>query len=157
MMKISLQLPVLLLGLTLVAGCSKSDVQRSKDFAHTGCANDTRASGTRADDSYDEPSLLTLKYENGGLRVTRTNAWMNCSIKNNGIACDVSVKGSVITYNVYEKDGPVANCICPVKEMSSLVTGLQEGKEYTLNYCYYSPVTFTFKKGFHKIIDLSTE
>ena len=151
------KLSFFLLALALVAGCSKSDVQRSKEFAHTGCAYDTRVGGTRADNDYNEPSLLTLKYESGGLRVTRTNAWMNCSINNNGIACDVSVKGSVISYNVYEKDGPVANCICPVEEMSSLVTDLQEGKEYTLQYCYYSPITFTFKKGFHKIIDLSAE
>jgi hypothetical protein len=152
------KLTFLLLGLAFVAGCSKSDVQRSKEFAHTGCAYDTRAAGTRADDFYDEPSLLTLKYESGGLRVTRTNAWMNCSIKNGGIGCDVSIKRNVITYNVYEKDGPLTNCVCPVKEMSSLVTGLEEGKEYTLNYCYcYTSITFTFKKGFHKIIDLSAE
>ena len=151
------RIPLLLITLGLLAGCSKTDANRSKEFTHTGCAYDTRVGETRADNDYNEPSLLTLKYESGGLRVTRTNAWMNCSIKNNGIACDVSVKGSVISYNVYEKDGPVANCICPVKEMSSLVTGLQEGKEYTLKYCYYSPITFTFKKGFHKIVDLSEE
>jgi hypothetical protein len=147
----------LLLGLALAAGCSKTEANRSKEFTHTGCANDTRAAGTRASDFEDEPSLLTLKYEDGGLRVTRTNAWMNCSIKNGGIGCDVSIKGNVITYNVYEKDGPLTNCICPVKEMSSLVTGLEEGKEYTLNYCYYSTITFTFKKGFHQIIDLDAE
>lgn len=151
------KLTFLLLGLALVAGCSKTEANRSKEFTHTGCANDTRAAETRAGFFEDEPSLLTLKYEDGDLRVTRTNAWMNCSIKMNGIVCDVSVKGSVITYQVNEKDGPVANCICPVKEMSSVVTGLQEGKEYTLNYCYYSPITFTFKKGLHKIIDLDAE
>jgi hypothetical protein len=151
------KLTYILLGLALLAGCNKSEANRSKEFTHTGCAYDTRAAGTRADLSEYKPSLLSLKYEDGGLRVTRTNAWMNCSIKNNGLVCDVSIEGSVITYNVYEKDGPVTNCICPVEEMSSLVTGLQEGKKYTLNYCYYSPITFTFKKGFHKIIDLDAE
>ena len=152
-------LTFLLLSLALVAGCSKTNANRSKDFTHTGCANDTRAAETRAGLFGDEPSLLTLKYEDGDLRVTRTNAYMNCSIKNNGIVCDVSVKGSVITYDVYEKDGPVANCICPVEEMSSVVTDLQEGKEYTLEYRCYGAITvnFTFKKGFHKIIDLSAE
>ena len=149
------KLPFFLIALALLAGCSKSDVTRSKEFSHTGCASDTRAAGTRGD-IWDEPSLLKLKYENGGLRVTRTNATMNCSIKDGGIACDVSIKGNVIYYNVYEKDGALANCICPVKEMSSLVTGLQVGKEYTLEYCYFPPITFTFKKGLHQIIDLST-
>jgi hypothetical protein len=151
------KLTLLLISLALVAGCTKSNILHTKDFSHTGCANDTRSLETRSGLFGDEPSLLTLKYEDGGLRVTRTNATMNCSIKSNGIACDVSVKGSVITYNVYEKDGPVANCICPVKEMTSVVTGLEEGKEYTLKYCYFSPITFTFKKGLHKIIDLDAE
>lgn len=153
------KITILLLGLALVAGCSKSNANRSKEFTHTGCANDTRAVETRSGLFGDEPSLLKLKYEDGGLRVTRTNATMNCSIKNNGIACDVSVKGGVISYNVYEKDGPTANCICPVEEMSSVVTGLQEGKEYTLEYrCYQSAnVSFTFKKSLNKIIDLDTD
>ena len=143
------KLSFILLSLALVAGCSKSDALRSKEFSHTGCASETRAGG-----SWDEPSLLQLKYENGDLRVTRTNALMNCSIKDGGIACDVSVEGDVIRYVVYEKDGPTANCICPVKEMTSLVTDLQEGKEYTLKYCHYAPVTFTFKKGLHKVFDV---
>lgn len=153
------QLTFLLIGLTLVAGCSKSDANRSKEFTHTGCANDTRTVETRSGLFGDEPSLLKLKYEDGGLRVTRTNATMNCSIKQNGIACDVSVNGDVINYYVYEKDGPVANCICPVEEMSSVVTGLQEGKEYTLEYrCRASAtVSFTFKKSLNKIIDLDTD
>jgi hypothetical protein len=149
----------LLLGLALLAGCSKSDANRSKGFTHTGCATVTRSAETRAGWFGDEPSLLKLKYEDGGLRVTRTNATMNCSINNGGIACDVSVKGNVISYIVYEKDGPMANCICPVEEMSSVVTGLQEGKEYTLEYrCRASAtVSFTFKKSLNKIIDLDTD
>ena len=147
----------MLLGLTLLAGCTPSDVNRPEDFTHTGCAGDTRAAVSNGGLSGDEPSLLTLKYENGGLRVTRTNAVMNCSIKNGGLICDVSVEDGVISYNVYEKDGSVANCICPVGEMSSLVTGLQEGRKYTLEYRCSGATTFsfTFKKGFHQVIDLT--
>ena len=144
----------LLLGLALLAGCSKSEANRSKDFTHTGCATATRSAETRAGWFGDDPSLLKLKYEDGGLRVTRTNATMNCSIKDGGIVCDVSIKGNVISYFVYEKDGPMANCICPVEEMSSVVTGLQEGKEYTLEYrCRASAtVSFTFKKSLIAVI-----
>ena len=147
------KMTLLLLGLVLLAGCSKSNANRSKDFTHTGCAADTRAGWFG-----DDPSLLKLKYEDGGLRVTRTNATMNCSIKNGGIVCDVSVKGNVISYFVYEKNGVDVNCFCPVEEMSSVVTGLQEGKEYTLEYrCYKSAtISFTFKKGLNKIIDLDS-
>ena len=43
--------------------------------------------------------------------------------------------------------------------MSSVVTGLQEGKEYTLEYrCRASAtVSFTFKKSLNKIIDLDAD
>lgn len=144
-----------MLALVIWAGCTKSDVTRSKQFAHSGCASDAT---TRAGEDEDAPSLLILKYENGDLRVTRTNAYMNCSIKTGGIACDVSIDGNVIRYSVYEKNGATANCICRVEEMSSLVTGLETGKEYIFKYCpnAYSPITFTFKKGLHEIIDVNT-
>ena len=72
--------------------------------------------------------------------------------------CDVSVKGDVINYRVYEKDGPTADCMCRVEEMSSVVTGLKEGKEYTFNYSCsigtgIESFTFVFKKGLHLIRD----
>ena len=83
---------------------------------------------------------------------------MNCAITLNGIACDVSVQGNTIRYSVYEKDGPTANCMCRVEEMSSVVTGLKEGKEYTFNYSCsigtgIESFTFVFKKGLHLIRD----
>ena len=157
-MKTTKKLLLLLLVLPVWAGCTKSEVSRSKEFAHTGCAGDA---ATRAWGSDSDASLLTLKYEDGNLRVTRTNATMNCSIKNNGIACEVFVDGSVVRYRVYEKDGPVANCICRVEEMSSLVTGLETGKEYTFEYSCgsgynYPSFTFVFKKGLRLIQDLAT-
>ena len=152
------KLIVLLFVLPIWAGCTKSEVSRSREFAHTGCAGD---GSTRAGSNDPDVSLLTLKYENGDLRVTRTNARMNCSIKNGGIVCDATVDGDVVRYRVYEKDGPVANCICLVEEMSSLVTGLEIGKEYTFNYSCgfgynYSSFTFVFKKGLHLIKDTSS-
>lgn len=151
------KLLLLLLVLPVWAGCNKSLLPKTDEFTHTGCATDA---GTRAGTSQSDVSLLTLKYEDGNLRVTRTNATMNCAFKLNGIACDVSVKGNTILYRVYEKDGPTANCICRVAEMSSVVTGLEEGKEYTFNYsCSSSGIesfTFVFKKGLHLIRDEET-
>ena len=148
------KLLLFLLFLPVWAGCNKSQLPKTDEFVHTGCASDA---GTRAGSSKSEASLLTLKYEDGNLRVTRTNATMNCAIKLNGIACDVSVKGNTIRYRVYEKEGPYANCLCRVEEMSSVVTGLKEGKEYTFDYSCstYSlePFTFVFKKGLHLIQD----
>ena len=140
---------LVLLVLPVWAGCSKSNMERSKDFTHTGCAAGT---GTRAGSGDSDKSLLTLKYEDGNLRVTRTNAMLNCIIKAGGeVICETSVNGNVIHYKVYEyeKDGISANCMCRVAEMTSVVTGLEIGKEYTFDYfCShaYDPITFVFKK-----------
>ena len=59
----------------------------------------------------------------------------------------------------YEKDGPDVKCMCAVKKMTSLVTGLEEGKKYDFKYsgidrnAYYS---FTFNKDLLQIIDLNS-
>ena len=154
------KLLLLLLVLPIWSGCYKSLLPKTDEFTHTGCATDA---GTRAGSSNSDVSLLILKYEDGNLRVSRTNATMNCAIKLNGIACDVSVDGNTIRYRVYEKDGPTANCMCRVAEMSSVVmssvvTGLKEGKEYTFNYSCsigtgIESFTFVFRKGLHLIRD----
>lgn len=140
--------------LAVLAGCSKSNVDHSKDFTHTGCAE------TRAAIPDDELSLLVLQYEDGNLRVTRTNAAVNCSVKGRGLACRVQVDGNVIQYVMdYEKDGPDLKCMCAVKKMTSLVTGLEEGKKYDFKYsgidrnAHYS---FTFNKDLLQIIDLTS-
>ena len=144
----------ILSALAVLAGCSKSNVEQSKDFTHTGCA------GTRAAIPDDEPSLLVLQYEDGNLRVTRTNAAVNCSVKDRGLACRVQVDGNVIQYVMdYEKDGLDVKCMCVVKKMTSLVTGLEEGKKYDFKYsgidlnAHYS---FTFDKDLLQIIDLNS-
>ena len=141
----------ILLVLPLFAGCTKYNTTlRSEDFTHTGCAS---AAGTRAGSDDSEKSLLILKYEDGNLRVTRTNAMLNCIINAGGeVVCETSVKGNVIHYKVYEysPDGSTADCMCRVAEMTSVVKGLEEGKEYTFDYyCShgYEPFTFVFKKG----------
>ena len=147
-------LPILF-ALAVLAGCSKSNVEHSKDFTHTGCG------GTRADYSDDdEPSLVILQYEDGNLRVTRTNATVNCSVQDRGLDCRVQVDGNIIQYVMdYEKDGPDAKCLCAVKKMTSLVTGLEEGKKYDFKYsgidrnAHYS---FTFNKDLLQIIDLNS-
>ena len=142
----------ILSALAVLAGCSKSNADHSKDFTHTGCAK------TRAAIPDDEPSLLVLQYEDGNLRVTRTNATVNCSVQARGLDCRVQVDGNIIQYVMdYEKDGPDAKCMCAVKKMTSLVTGLEEGKKYDFKYsgidcnAHYS---FTFNKDLLQIIDL---
>ena len=145
----------ILSALAVLAGCSKSNVEQSKDFTHTGCAE------TRADLSDEEPSLLILQYEDGNLRVTRTNATVNCSVKDRGLASWVQVDGNVIEYVMdYEKDGPDAKCMCAVKKMTSLVKNLEEGKKYEFSYSgidrRLSHYPFTFDKDLLKIIDLNS-
>ena len=147
---------LLLLMVPIWAGCSqKHNLQLlSKEFAHTGCATGAE---TKAGSNGEDASLLILKYEDGNLRVTRTNAMMNCSIKQGGITCEVSVDGNIVQYKVYEKDGPNANCMCRVEEMTSVVTGLQTGKEYSLDYycshAYSRLIPFTFRKGLYLVLD----
>jgi hypothetical protein len=146
----------ILSALAVLAGCSKSNVEPSQDFTHTGCAK-TRAGAP--DD--DELSLVILQYEDGNLRVTRTNATVNCSVNDRGLACRVQVEGNVIQYVMdYEKDGPDAKCLCKVEKMTSLVTGLEKGKEYTFKYwgidSHIDNYSFTFDKDLHQIIDLNS-
>ena len=82
----------LFLLLPVLAGCDKTtsgntDVIDTNvtniGFTDTGCNKGQTKSET-------DPSLLILKFESGNLRVTRTNALMNCSINGGGIVCEVS-------------------------------------------------------------------
>ena len=140
----------ILLVLTVCAGCSKSNTLRIKDLTYTGCGTST---DTRAGEDEETVSLLTLKYEDGNLRVTRTNTLVNCSFKDYGLVCNVSIEGNSIHYTVEAKpapDGSETDCLCLVEEISSLVTGLEAGTEYTFyaaNTPRIEPVTFVFEKG----------
>ena len=85
--------------------------------------------------------------------MTRTNAYLNCVIKQDGYVCDVSMEGNVILYYVHHGDLS-ADCVCFVERMSSTVSGLKEGTKYVLDYrCddgVSKQVDFTFEKGLMK-------
>ena len=137
----------------LLAGCGKDGLQvpQTGEIVSTGCASETKAGLF----SKGEPKLI-LEYTPDGLRVTMKDMEMNCSIKRGGISCYVSVEGNVIHYSAYETDGATANCSCLVEEMSSVVSGLKLGEEYTIYYsCVWAlvPIDFTYRKGFRKVID----
>ena len=142
----------LLFALSVWVGCNKNVYLPTQGFTHSGCAVETKAG------LFDEPSLLTLKYRDGHLLVTRTNAIVNCAFKENGLSCVVTMEGDVIHYRVEENDGLSANCICRIEEMSSEVAGLQEGREYTFDYSCcgrsYAPFTFVFTKDLIQIQDM---
>lgn len=153
---------IMLFALAALTGCSKGikpdpeEETLSKDFTHTGCSPDTRSSIT------NDPSLLTIKYEDGDLRVSLTNAELNCAFKERGLKCKANIEGNVIHYDVvYERDEEmIANCFCLVEKMSSAVSGLEKGKEYVLQYSApdfgLKPITFTFNEDLHKIFDVET-
>jgi len=140
------------LALALLAGCKKEEQAFVEDFTYTDC--------TKGESELIDLSLLTLKYEGGDLRVTRADAWMNCSFQNRGLVCTVSVQGSEIFYRVdYEKEGSEVKCVCLVENMTSLVKGLQSGKKYSFHYycCQnYKPFTITFREGMVSVVDVST-
>ncbi len=138
----------------LVASCGLIDSEkvRSADFTTTGCASETKSG------LYNADSKLILDYTSDGLLVTRKNAEMNCAIKDGGIACDVSIEGHVIKYKVHQKSDLSANCICLVKEMSSIVTGLKFGENYTLYYWCMDErplvaIDFTYTTGLKMVLD----
>ena len=141
--------------LLLFAGCSGFDIVSSVELTHTGCANETK--GLFGND--DDTPMLYLEKTEVGLAVTRTNAVMNCIIKNSddALVCDVRIEGSDIYYSVYEREGPLANCICPVNRISSTVTGLVDNTEYILHYSCgrpYMPINFRYHKGLKLKLDL---
>ena len=54
------------------------------------------------------------------------------------------------------KNGMDTDCICRVEEVSSLITGLETGKEYTFDYAgspRIKPFTFVFEKGLFLVKD----
>lgn len=138
----------------LLCGCAKESLRPSLDFTHSGCASGV----PETKGIFHEDSKLYLKYTDKGLAVIHTNAEVNCIIKENGYVCEVSVEGNTIHYSVHpDWNGPVANCNCLVKEMSSTVTGLKEGTKYVLDYFCdrnYEPIEFVYKKGLDMHVNL---
>ena len=144
---------LLLIPALFLFSCSKETTVELVKFTDTGCDKSTLSPATKA----GSDSQLILAYSEEGLVVTRTNAMMNCSIGQGGISCDVSCEGSDIHCHAYETDGPIMKCICPVKEMSAVISGLRTGREYTLYYVCsdtsFSPISFTYQKGLNLVLD----
>lgn len=141
---------ILLLVLVLLPCCGK-DTAVTSDFTHTGCAR------TKADPGKEPASQLILRYTAGGLVIIRTNATLNCSIKDGGITCEVSVEGNSIHYHAYETDGKTLKCLCQVERMSSTITGLKTDREYILDYTCdgaYYPINFHYGKDLDIILDI---
>lgn len=136
--------------------CSKeADVQLVK-FTDTGCSNGSVEPDTRSGNGAG--STLMLEYSAQGLVLTRTNAVMNCSIKDGGIVCSISFAGNTLSVNTYEKDGKTMRCVCPVETMSMTVSGLSLGSDYVLDYMCsgvkYPPIEFCYEKGLKQLIDI---
>ena len=153
---------ILLSALAALTGCAKGGFpdsegeMLSKEFEHTGCSSETKGFYT------NDPSLLKIKYEQGDLRVTLTNAELNCAFKERGLKCNAYIEGNILHYDVvYEKDEQmVANCFCLVEQMTSAVAGLEKGKDYILQFSVpdfvLKPITFTFNEELHKIFDVES-
>lgn len=121
------------------------------DFAYTGCASDTKAGN-------DETPQLTLEYTVSGLAIICNDVRMNCMLKTAGIQNKLSVDGNTIDYVIFIDSEVQANCICLVHEITSMVSGLKDGQEYTLNLNIegmpFKPIDFTYQPGLRKTVDL---
>ena len=103
-------------------------------------------------------SRLILEYTSSGLAVTRTNATLNCIYDKVGLACEPTIEGNVLHYKVYIPSEEAANCVCLCERMSSTVSGLEEGKEYVLEYsspdAKLGKISFKYKRGLRLSVDV---
>ena len=139
----------------LLSGCQKWPAfPHSTELTWTDCAS-TKAVDTKGP-SDNVTTWLTLEYTEDGLAVTLTDAEMNCAISMDGLQESIDREGNVIKYRIIESFN--ANCNCLIERISSTITGLETGKEYVLKFSYgmrsLKPVTFKYKKGFIKHIDV---
>lgn len=138
----------------LFCGCQTigSENAYSDKFTHTGCASDTKSG------MYGATPRLTFKHAGEGVAIICSDVEMNCVIKTVGISSKQSVNGNTIHYDIYVDSEISANCMCLVHEMTTMVTGLKEGREYTLDLTIeglrYNPIDFTYKSGLNKTVDL---
>ena len=153
-----------LMGLLLLCSCSRSGREYTIELTHTGCKGDTKSSelpegipqtkGLFGEDRY---GTLNLIHTDKGLAVVTENVELNCAFKL-GLVCDVEISGNEIHYRIHQKDEDIsANCICTVEQISSVVQGLTEGKDYILDYrCEYihAIINFTYRKSLNKSFDL---
>ena len=141
----------------LVFPCCKK-IQHSVEFTFTDCVS-TKSAETKGLFGDGQVSELILEYTSFGLAVTHLNAPVNCAFKTTGLNCEAFLEGNVLHYWVTLPEGPVANCTCLLGQMGSTVSGLDEGKEYILDYvCEFThlePISFTYNKGFRRSIDVN--
>ena len=139
----------------IIGACAKETTVELVKFTDTGCSKQSLVPATKGNDGSD--SQLIIKYSPEGLEVTRTNAMMNCSIVNDGISCDISCEGNVITVHAYETGDNFMKCLCPVSSMSSTIAGLRLGREYVVEYSCSdvkcSPISFTYSKQLNLVLD----
>lgn len=139
----------------VLPGCKK--IEHSGEFTYTGCVTTKSADTKGLFDGQD--SILILEYTPSGLAVTHLNAAINCAFEMTGLNCEAFLEGNVLHYWVTLPEGPVANCTCVLGQLGSTVSGLEFGKEYTLDYrCEFThlePIKFTYGIGFLRRIDVN--
>ena len=143
----------ILLSMSLLWACSRETGIELVKVSDTGCVREEVA--TRSADR--APEEIMLEYSKEGLVITMTNFKMNCSIKTEGVAYDLSNNGSEIHLEVYEKDRNPMRCPCPVNKITSVLAGLGLGKEYTLYLLIsddsFAPISFTYSKNLKMVVD----
>ncbi len=113
--------------------------------------------GTKAE-AEERNSWLVLEHTPDGLGITITDVDMNCAISHYGLTENVTVEGNTIYYEIQQN--LTANCSCRIKEISSTIKGLEEGKTYVLNYSIAAspitlkPIRFTYKHGLKKYVNV---
>lgn len=147
---------LIVLAVLVFPGCKK--IQHSVEFTYTDCVT-TKSADTKGLFGDGQVSELILEYTSFGLAVTHLNAPVNCAFKTTGLNCEAFLEGNVLHYWVTLQEGPVADCTCLLGQMSSTVSGLDEGKDYILDYvCEFThlePITFKYEKGFRRSIDVN--
>lgn len=142
----------ILLSMSLLWSCSKETTIELVKVSDTGCAREEVA--TRSADR--APEEIILEYSEEGLVVTLTNVELNCSVKNGGVTCNLNSRGPEIRLEAFEKDGKTLRCTCPVDKVSTVLSGLSLGKEYTLYFTCngsFAPITFTYSKNLKMVLD----
>ena len=140
----------------VLSACTKAP--HSQEFTWTDCASTKSGADTKGRFGDNVTSRLILEYTSSGLAVTRTNATLNCIYDKVGLACEPTIEGDVLQYKVYIPSEEAANCVCLCERMSSTVSGLEEGKEYVLEYsspdAKLGKISFKYKRGLRLSVDV---
>lgn len=142
-----------LLSSLLLCACAKETTVELVRVSDTGCST-REIIATKSGGGAD--SQLILEYSAQGLVITRTNALLNCSVRNGGVGCNVSNSGNTIECEVFENDQNFLRCNCRVGAITSVIGGLRLGEEYTLYHHsdgVFGPVVFTYTKDLRMVLD----